>query len=59
MHEINPTSERMVSSVLAYAENRLKLNPVPLDKARLSPTDLYERLQGMIRESPRPSDEVL
>jgi aromatic-L-amino-acid decarboxylase len=59
MHEINPTSERMVSSVLAYAENRLKLNPVPLDKARLSPTDLYERLQGMIRESPTPSDEVL
>lgn len=59
MHEVDQTTEQMVRSVLAYAENRLRMNPVPLDKATLSPEDLYRRLQGVIRESPRDPDEVL
>src|SRR4029453_12346391 len=59
MHEIDQSTEQMVSGVLAYAETRLKLNPVPLDKARLSPVELYERLQGVIREDPPFSDEVV
>ena len=31
MHEIDQTTEQMVRSVLAYAENRLRMDPVPLD----------------------------
>src|ERR1700741_2272061 len=49
----------MVRSVLAYAENRLRMNPVPLDKGTLEADELYRRLDGLIRETPRPPDEVL
>ena len=38
MHEVDQTTEQMVRSVLAYAENRLRMNPVPLDRARCPPT---------------------
>lgn len=34
MHEVDETTEQMVRSVLAYSENRLRMNPVPLDKGR-------------------------
>ena len=37
MHEVDQTTEQMVRSVLAYAENRLRMNPVPLDKGFLRP----------------------
>ena len=30
MHSVDPTTEQMIRSVLAYAENRLRLDPVPL-----------------------------
>ena len=33
MHQVDQTTEQMVRSVLAYAENRLRMDPVPLDKA--------------------------
>src|SRR5262245_59012201 len=59
MHEVDQTTEQMVRSVLAYAENRLRMNPVPLDKGVLPADELYERLDGVIRETPRPPDEVL
>jgi aromatic-L-amino-acid decarboxylase len=59
MHEVDQTTEQMVRSVLAYAENRLRMNPVPLDKGVLPADDLYERLDGVIRDGPRPPDEVL
>ena len=36
MHEVDENTENMVRSVLAYAENRLRMNPVPLDKGTLS-----------------------
>src|SRR6186713_827989 len=49
----------MVRSVLAYAENRLRMNPVPLDKGVLAADELYDRLDGLIRETPRSPDEVL
>ena len=32
MHQVDQTTEQMVRSVLAYAENRLRMDPVPLDK---------------------------
>ncbi len=59
MHEVDQTTEQMVRSVLAYAENRLRMNPVPLDKGTLPAEELYHRLDGLIREAPRPPDEVL
>jgi aromatic-L-amino-acid/L-tryptophan decarboxylase len=59
MHQVDETTERMVRSVLAYAENRLRMNPVPLDKGVLSAEDLHNRLDGLIRDNPRPPDEVL
>jgi glutamate/tyrosine decarboxylase-like PLP-dependent enzyme len=59
MHEVDQTTENMVRSVLAYAENRLRMNPVPLDKGVLSADELYDRLDGVIRDGPRPPDEVL
>src|SRR5882757_4758589 len=59
MHEVDQTTEQMVRSVLAYAENRLRMNPVPLDKGVLPADELYERLDGVIRDRPRPPDEVL
>src|SRR5690242_15002437 len=59
MHEVDQTTEQMVRSVLAYAENRLRMNPVPLDKGVLPAHELYERLDGVIRDEPRPPDEVL
>jgi len=31
MHSVDATAEQMIRSVLAYAENRLRLDPVPLD----------------------------
>ena len=59
MHEVDQTTEQMVRSVLAYAENRLRMNPVPLDKGMLPAPELYQRLAGLIRETPRHPDEVL
>jgi aromatic-L-amino-acid/L-tryptophan decarboxylase len=59
MHEVDQKTEQMVRSVLAYAENRLRMNPVPLDKGVLSVDELHDRLDGLIREAPRSPDEVL
>ena len=59
MHEVDQNTEQMVRSVLAYAENRLRMNPVPLDKGVLPADELYDRLEGLIRETPRQPDEVL
>lgn len=49
----------MIRSVLAYAENRLRMDPVPLDKGLLSAQQMHDRLAGLIRDQPRPPDEVL
>src|SRR6476619_2255794 len=59
MHKMGQTTEQMVRSVLAYAENRLRMDPVPLDKAILPAEKLYERLEGLITQAGRPPDEVL
>ena len=40
MHEIDQTTEQMVRSVLAYAENRLRMDPVPLDIGTLPAEEL-------------------
>jgi aromatic-L-amino-acid decarboxylase len=59
MHEVDQTTDMMVRSVLAYAENRLRMDPVPLDKGTLPAAELNERLRGVIRDSSRAPDEVL
>ena len=42
MHQVDQTTEQMVRSVLAYAENRLRMDPVPLDKGTQPAADLYK-----------------
>jgi glutamate/tyrosine decarboxylase-like PLP-dependent enzyme len=59
MHAVDQTTEQMVRSVLAYAENRLRMDPVPLDKGVLPASELYGRLGDLIRDTPRHPDEVL
>ena len=59
MHRIDQTTEQMIRGVLAYAENRLRMDPVPLDQGTLTSSELYARLDGVIRDRSRPPDEVL
>ena len=59
MHQVDQTTEQMVRSVLAYAENRLRMDPVPLDKGTQPAADLYKVLDGVIRNEARAPDEVL
>jgi aromatic-L-amino-acid/L-tryptophan decarboxylase len=59
MHQVDQTTEQMVRSVLAYAENRLRMDPVPLDKGTQPAADLYKALNGVIRDRGRVPDEVL
>src|SRR5215510_6611758 len=59
MHEVDQTTDQMVRSVLAYAENRLRMNPVPLDKGVLSAAEINQRLKGLIRDEGRQPDEVM
>ena len=59
MHRVDQTTEQMIRSVLAYAENRLRMDPVPLDEGTLSADELYHRLENLIRDEPRHPDEVL
>jgi aromatic-L-amino-acid decarboxylase len=59
MHQVDQTTEQMVRSVLAYAENRLRMDPVPLDKGKLPAAELNERLSDVIGDRGRSPDEVL
>ena len=59
MHRVDQTTEQMIRSVLAYAENRLRMDPVPLDQGTMSAQELYHRLENLIRDDPRAPDEVL
>jgi glutamate/tyrosine decarboxylase-like PLP-dependent enzyme len=59
MHSVDPTTESMIRSVLAYAENRLRLNPVPLDRGSRDPAELDAALQGLLGPGPHNPDQVL
>ena len=59
MHKVDQSTEQMVRSVLAYAENRLMMDPVPLDQGTLPAAELTTRLEGVIRAQGRLPDEVL
>ena len=59
MHSVDPTTEQMIRSVLAYAENRLRLDPVPLDGISRDPAALHATLTGLLGDEPHNSDQVL
>jgi aromatic-L-amino-acid/L-tryptophan decarboxylase len=59
VHRIDQTTEQMIRSVLAYAENRLRMDPVPLDQGTLPSGQIYTRLDDVIRDRGRAPDEVL
>jgi len=49
----------MIRSVLAYAENRLRLDPVPLDEGARDPAALDAALSGLLGDLPHNPDQVL
>jgi aromatic-L-amino-acid/L-tryptophan decarboxylase len=59
MHSVDPTTESMIRSVLAYAENRLRLDPVPLDQGSRDPAELEAALKGLLGPGPHTPDQVL
>src|SRR5580658_7593604 len=59
MHSVDPTTESMIRSVLAYAENRLRLDPVPLDRGSRDPAELEAALNGLLGPEPHNPDQVL
>jgi aromatic-L-amino-acid/L-tryptophan decarboxylase len=59
MHSVDATTEQMIRSVLAYAENRLRLDPVPLDEGSRDPAELDAALQGLLGDQPHHPDQVL
>jgi len=59
MHSVDPTTESMIRSVLAYAENRLRLDPVPLDRGSRDPAELEAAVKGLLSPEPHNPDQVL
>lgn len=59
MHRVDRVTEQMIRSVLAYAENRLRLDPVPLDKGSRDPADLDVIMADLLGEEGHDPDQVL
>jgi aromatic-L-amino-acid/L-tryptophan decarboxylase len=59
MHGIDAITEQMIRSVLGYAEERLRLDPVPLDWGSRDPTDLQAALDGLLGQDGHDPGEVL
>ena len=59
MHSVDPTTEQMIRAVLAYAENRLRLDPVPLDQGSRDAAELDAALKGLPGAGPHTPDQVL
>jgi aromatic-L-amino-acid/L-tryptophan decarboxylase len=59
MHSVDATTEQMIRSVLAYAENRLRLDPVPLDEGSRDPAALDAVTEGLLSENGTNPDQVL
>ncbi len=59
MHSVDRTTEQMIRSVLAYAENRLRLDPVPLDRGARPPDALDAVFGGLLGEKGTDPDQVL
>jgi aromatic-L-amino-acid decarboxylase len=59
MHSVDALTEQMIRSVLAYAENRLRLDPVPLDGGSRNMAALDATLRGLLGDEPHNADQVL
>jgi aromatic-L-amino-acid decarboxylase len=59
MHRVDAVTEQMIRSVLAYAENRLRLDPVPLDGGPRDPAELDAALAGLLADDPHNCDQIL
>jgi aromatic-L-amino-acid/L-tryptophan decarboxylase len=59
MHSVDRTTEQMIRSVLAYAENRLRLDPVPLDTRARTPQQLDAVFGGLLGPDGTDPDQVL
>ncbi len=59
MHSVDATTEQMIRSVLAYAENRLRLDPVPLDQGSRDPAELAAVTAGLLADEGNNPDQVL
>src|ERR1700683_3096345 len=59
MHSVDATTESMIRAVLAYAENRLGLDPVALGQRARDPADMDAAMQGLLGPGPNNPDQVL
>src|SRR5262247_1327824 len=59
MHSVDALTARMIRSLLAYAENRLCLDPVPLDGWTRRPEEFEALTAGLINERGHNPDQVL
>jgi glutamate/tyrosine decarboxylase-like PLP-dependent enzyme len=59
MHSVDRQTEQMIRSVLAYAENRLRLDPVPLDRGSRRVEDLEAVFGGLLGQKGTDPDQVL
>ncbi len=59
MHGIDDVTEQMIRAVLGYAEDRLRLDPVPLDRGSRDPAELRAALAGLLGEDGHDPEQVL
>ena len=58
MHGVDPITDRMIRAVLGYAEERLRLDPVPLDGGSRDPAELQAALDRVCQFSEANVSEV-
>jgi aromatic-L-amino-acid/L-tryptophan decarboxylase len=59
MHSVDAVTEQIIRSVMAQAENRVRLDPVSLDGRSRPPEEFDLLTAGVIGEGPRHPDEIL
>ena len=59
MHRVDDVTDQMIRHVLAYADGRLRRDPVPLDRGTKTMAELDGLLAGVIGRHGRDPDEVL
>jgi aromatic-L-amino-acid/L-tryptophan decarboxylase len=59
MHGIDSVTEKMIRAVLGYAEDRLRLDPVPLDTGSRDPAELQAALAGLLGDDGNDPEFVL
>ena len=59
MHSVDPVIDKMIKSVLAYAQDRLRLDPVPLDGGPRDAAELRGALRGLLGDQPHDPDQIL